>query len=189
MNIKHLFLLSLISLFPLSVLAGGTHDHEHEHEEKPKCTEEHAAMGHCTMDEDHHGAGHGNHAHKSTVGQPADADDATETIHVTALDTMRFEFDNEFEITPGKTITFVVTNTGKVRHEFSIGNEADQISHAEAMMKNPEMVHGDGEAAITLEAGETKSLTWKFDGDEEVVFACTLPGHYQAGMLRKQKIN
>lgn len=178
MNIKNILALTTLTLLSTTALASGSH--EAKHDEKPECTEEHAAMGHCEMDEMKH--------HASKVGMRADASKATETVKVNALDTMRFEFDREFDISPGKTITFEVTNTGTLRHEFSIGNHSDQISHAETMMKNPGMMHGDGDAAISLEAGETKSLTWTFEGNEEIVFACTLPGHYQAGMLHKQKV-
>ena len=134
----------------------------------------------------------GTHAHSheksNSTESRADIAKATETIHVTALDTMRFEFDKSFEITDGKTIEFVVTNEGKIRHEFSIGSEEEQINHAQYMLENPDMVHGDSDSAITLEAGETKRLVWTFSGNEEIVFACSLPGHYQAGMLHKQKV-
>ncbi len=184
-------LILTISIIALSIsssitFAGGSHAHSHDKQKKASCTAEHAAMGHCTMaDSNHHD---GAHAHVSTEGKPVNADQANQTVRVDMLDSMRFVFHDTFEIKAGQSIRFDVTNKGQIRHEFSIGNAVDQESHAKAMMENPDMVHGDGEAAITVEAGETKTLTWRFEGDEEIVFACTLPGHYQAGMIHKQSI-
>jgi len=187
---KNLILsLSILALTVSSPITFAAGNHEHAHD-KPKkantCTTEHATLGHCTMETSDNG--HGDHAHKSTVGKPVSEHEAQQTVRVDMLDTMRFVFNDEFEIKVDQTIRFEVTNKGQIRHEFSIGNAVDQESHAKAMMENPTMVHGDGEAAITVEAGETKILTWKFEGNEEIVFACTLPGHYQAGMIYKQNI-
>jgi len=174
--------LFLISTSSISY-AGGDHAHSHGNKKaaKVECTAEHAAMGHCKMSG-------GGHSHASKVGKPATADKATKVVRVDMLDTMRFVFNDQFEMKAGDIIRFEVTNKGKIKHEFSIGDEQDQLAHAKVMMENPDMVHGDGEAAITVDPGETKSLTWLFAGNEEVVFACTLPGHYQAGMLHKQKM-
>jgi len=183
-----------LSLSNTTVFASGDHAHSHSEQKKVSCTAEHAAMGHCTLEEPTHTKSnkHDHHAgepgHDSTVGKPVSVDQAQQTVRVDMLDSMRFVFHDTFEIKAGKTIRFDVTNKGQIRHEFSIGNAADQESHAKTMMENPTMVHGDGEAAITVEAGETKTLTWRFEGKEEIVFACTLPGHYQAGMIHKQNM-
>lgn len=187
----------ILSIITLSIsnsiaFASGDHAHSHDKQQKVSCTAEHAAMGHCSMEEsthtkankhDHHAGAHG---HNSTVGKPVNIDQAQQTVRVDMLDSMRFVFNDAFEIKAGKTIRFDVSNKGQIRHEFSIGNAVGQESHAKAMMENPTMVHGDGEAAITVDTSETKTLTWRFEGDEEIVFACTLPGHYQAGMIHRQ---
>jgi len=177
--------LTIALLISINTFAAGTHSHSHD--AKPKkntCTPEHAAMGHCKM-EDHGNHNHGGHS--SAVGKPSKAT-ASETVHVDMLDSMRFEFKEEFTIKAGKTMSFLVTNKGAIDHEFSIGNALEQENHAKMMMANPTMQHGDGEAAITVKPGQTKTLTWTFAGNETVVFACTLPGHYQAGMFYKQNI-
>lgn len=193
-------ILSIIALSISNVIsfAGGKHAHSHDKQKKTNCTTEHAAMGHCSMEEDpthkkankHEHSNHhsGAHGHDSTVGKRVSIEQAEQTVRVDMLDSMRFVFNDTFEIKAGKTIRFDVSNKGQIRHEFSIGNVVDQESHAKIMMENPTMIHGDGEAAITVEAGETKTLTWRFEGNEEIVFACTLPGHYQAGMIHKQNI-
>ncbi len=177
-------------LFASNAFAGGAHGGEHANsaeKAKPACSAEHAAMGHCEMDKAG-GHGHSDGGHGSSVGMPVESSKAMQTVNVDMLDTMRFVFNDKFDIKAGKVIQFKVTNKGKIRHEFSIGNFSEQEKHAKTMMANPTMNHGSGEAAITVEAGETKTLTWSFAGNEEIVFACTLPGHYQAGMFHKQTI-
>ena len=124
----------------------------------------------------------------SAVGLPATANQASKIIKVSLLDTMRFEYDQDLNISNGEIITFEVTNKGAIQHEFSIGDQVEQKTHAEMMMKMPGMVHEDGNS-ITVVAGETKKITWKFIGDEQVVFACNIPGHYQAGMFTKVDIS
>ena len=127
-----------------------------------------------------------NHAkHKTTVGYPALAKEATQTIHVSLTDKMEILFKEELAaINAPKTIHFIVTNQGKIRHEFSIGNEQEQAAHRAMMQQMPNMVHEDANT-ITLEPGETKTITWHFEGIDTVVFACNIPGHYEAGMFKK----
>jgi uncharacterized cupredoxin-like copper-binding protein len=48
----------------------------------------------------------------------------------------------------------------------------------------PGMTHSDGNT-MTVEPGMTETLTWDFEGDDVVVFACNIPGHYEAGMFQK----
>ena len=181
-------------LFTTNIFAGsgGIPKGEHGHnKEKPACTEEHEAMGHCKMEKSN-SHGHGDHeghgGHGGSVGMAVDSNKAMQIVNVDMMDTMRFVFHDKFDISPGKVIQFNVVNKGKIRHEFAVGNLSETESHAKMMMENPDMNHGDGEAAITVEPGQTKVLTWSFAGDEEVVFACTLPGHYQAGMFYKQQM-
>ena len=49
------------------------------------------------------------------------------------------------------------------------------------------MVHHDGNT-VTVKPGETKELTWKFKGNSDVVFACNIPGHFEAGMFHKESV-
>jgi len=136
------------------------------------------------------GGGH-KHAHSSegsNVGLPTADSEATTTIHVNMMDSMRYEFSPEPNIKSGDVVTFVITNKGKVPHEFSIGDEKEQLSHREMMQKMPDMVHEDGNT-VSLQPGESKSLTWKFTGDSEVVFACNVPGHFEAGMVHRVTLN
>ena len=116
------------------------------------------------------------------VGEPAAADAAERTVHVDLLDTMRFGFDGPLDLKRGETVRFVVTNRGQVRHEFSIGSADEQDAHRAMMRRMPNMVHDDPNT-VTVDPGQTRELTWRFDGDQPVVFACNIPGHAEAGMV------
>ena len=134
------------------------------------------------------GGSHGDDDHEgSPVGQLAMASQATKTIRVSAMDTMRYKFSPQLDLQEGDIVRFVISNEGKISHEFSIGDKKEQKAHREMMRKMPGMVHADGNT-ITIKQGETSELTWQFKGDKEVIFACNIPGHFEAGMFAKVKI-
>ncbi|MCG8314383.1 MAG: cupredoxin family protein [Pseudomonadales bacterium] len=165
----------LIGVLSAPVYAGGAHDggHHGAYQTKAKTHSNH------TKNKE---ADHGSHAHtESAVGKPANSLKPSKTIQVETMDTMRFTFSEELNIKNGDVIEFVVTNNGKIPHEFSIGNEKEQNSHRDMMRKMPNMVHEDGNT-VTVKPGEKKTLTWQFTGNDEVVFACNIPGHFEAGM-------
>ncbi len=125
----------------------------------------------------------------SPIGKSVKASASGKTIQVIASDDMRFYFSQKPVLHDGDIISFEITNVGKVAHEFSIGDENEQKAHQEMMRKMPGMVHEDGNT-ITVKPGETKTLTWQFKLNHEpnVVFACNIPGHFEAGMYMKTKI-
>jgi len=124
-------------------------------------------------------------AHKhgdSAAGRPGNPKKISRTIKITALD---IKYDKpEIKVKAGETIKFVVTNTGKLRHEFMIGDSEEQRQHAEMMKQMPDMVHEDANT-LTLEPGERKSLVWQFTKAGALEVACHIPGHYEAGMVSK----
>ncbi len=128
-----------------------------------------------------------NHAHDgahgdSAAGRPGNAKKISRTIKIAALD---IKYDKpEIKVKAGDTIKFVLTNAGKLRHEFMIGDAEEQREHAEMMKQMPDMVHADANM-ITAEPGETKSLVWQFTKTGTVEIACHIPGHYEAGMVSK----
>jgi uncharacterized cupredoxin-like copper-binding protein len=151
---KHLLKLVLISLSftSTSLLAAGSHDHSHA----------------------------GDNA-GFAVGEPAESK-PDRVYQVSMRDTMRFVFSPDFErLHEGDVIRFEVRNDGKIKHEFSIGNAEEQRKHAEMMRKMPDMAHEDPNT-VSLEPGASATLTWRFQGGDTVVFACNIPGHYEAGM-------
>jgi len=144
----------------------------------------------CLLSTNTFAGGSHHHKHEETVnrvGVPAKASQASKTIQVSMDDSMRFNFASVPNLKDGDIIRFVVTNDGKIDHEFSIGDEQEQSKHREMMRKMPNMVHEDGNT-ITVKPGETKEITWKFTGNSEVVFACNIPGHFEAGMVARSKI-
>jgi len=130
---------------------------------------------------------HGHDSEGSRVGYPSDEVDEVKIIHVVTKDTMRYEFSPKPEVEEGDVVKFVVTNEGLVNHEFSIGNKSEQELHRKMMRKMPNMIHEDGNT-VTVKPGETKVLTWKFSGNGGVVFACNIPGHFEAGMYHNMTI-
>lgn len=122
---------------------------------------------------------------KGPIGSPAQPTYAQKSIMVGLSDDMKINFNDKLsQIKSGTVIQFIVINEGKIAHEFSIGNQAEQIEHAKMMREMPSMIHSDGNT-VTVEPGKTKFLTWHFDGSDTVVFACNVPGHYEAGMFKK----
>ncbi|AOY01827.1 cupredoxin family protein [Jeongeupia sp. USM3] len=130
----------------------------------------------------------GSHA---SFGEPGRAADVSRTIKVRTLDTMKFDMSPAIgTISKGETIRFVISNPGQVEHEFAIGDAASQKAHAEMMQQMPGMQHHDEPGTVSLAPGQSKTLIWKFNkavtGD--IVLACHLPGHYQAGMHAEVKL-
>ncbi len=124
---------------------------------------------------------HGHDGMKFSVGEPGKGA-PNRQIKVSMRDTMRFVFEPPLSsLRDGETIEFVVTNDGVIQHEFSIGNAEDQVKHAEMMRKMPNMVHDDPNT-VSLAAGKTARLSWRFMGNDTVVFACNIPGHFEARM-------
>ena len=128
-----------------------------------------------------HDHSHGNA--KYSVGEPGKGT-PDRTISVSMQDTMRFVFDPDLdELKNGETIKFTVRNDGQIQHEFSIGNAQDQVKHAIMMQNMPDMKHNDPNT-VSLAPGELAKLSWKFMGKDTVVFACNIPGHFEAGMKK-----
>jgi uncharacterized cupredoxin-like copper-binding protein len=79
----------------------------------------------------------------------------------------------------GQAVTFVVTNSGAIEHEFVLGDEEVQAEHASEMAGG----HMDeDETAITVPPGETKELTTTFEAPGSTLAGCHVAGHYEAGM-------
>lgn len=100
--------------------------------------------------------------------------------------TKRFE-PSTLRVQAGEAIRFVVTNKGKLPHEFVIGTVQQQKRHEEMMQKMPGMKHEDANA-ISPAPGETKTLVWQFGQSGDVQIGWRVPGHYPAGMLGKVTI-
>lgn len=180
---KKLFLLVFwVSIFsPLSVFASGDHGSGDQGGGHGRDSSSTKPPGH------HDSPSKKMHQHgdkQGPVGSPAQPSFATRIIQVTLTDQMEINFKEKIEeIKSGTVIQFIVTNEGKISHEFSVGNQNEQKKHGEMMRKMPGMVHADGNT-VTVQPGKSKALTWHFEGEDLVVFACNIPGHYEGGMYK-----
>ena len=84
----------------------------------------------------------------------------------------------------GETVRFVVRNDGKQLHEMVLGTRKDIEEHAELMKKFPEMEHADPDMAH-MKPGKAGEIVWQFTKPGEFRFACSQPGHHEAGMVGK----
>lgn len=115
-------------------------------------------------------------------GEPADPGDADRTVRVRATDELAFE-PAVVEVRAGEVITFEVENTGKLPHDFTLGDEDAQEEHAREMEEmGADMAHTDPNAMM-IDPGETGSMTWRFVEPGDVLYGCHQPGHYDAGMV------
>lgn len=84
----------------------------------------------------------------------------------------------------GETVKFVFRNEGKIRHDAFIGDEAAQAEHENEMRE--EGSDGNGghhrDDAITVDPGQTGTLTHTFKAGDALVIGCHEVGHYAAGM-------
>lgn len=117
-----------------------------------------------------------------SYGEPADPSEADRTIEVNVDNDLVFE-PAEFEVSAGEVITFVISNTGDVEHEFVLGDEEAQEEMAQMMDSGEGHAHsGEMGNAVTIHAGETAELTWRFSEPGTVLVGCHVPGHWEAGM-------
>lgn len=135
---------------------------------------------------------HGEKSHSSPIkstkedfeqqpwGIGADKNLATRTISVTLDDNMKFS-PGSMEFNHGEVVNFIVTNKGKLMHEFVLGTKLYNQEHAELMKRFPNMEHAEPHMAHVA-PGETVELTWKFNQAGQFEFACLIAGHYDAGM-------
>ena len=114
---------------------------------------------------------------KATTTQPAAHGRATVAVRL-----------SEFKIKPAVPhvaagpVTFVVTNAGKVKHQFTI-IRTDKPASAALSKHNPDDdIPGARGEISALAPGATKQLVVKDLKPGHYALVCALPGHYQAGM-------
>ena len=143
-----------------------------------------ASMDHSNMNQNKMDHSMMNMDGMSEVGMPAKGAQPDKVIHVVLNDDMTIQFKKEVNIEPNDVVQFVVMNVGKIDHEFTIGSAKEQLEHREMMKSMPHHMHDSG-SAVTVKPGEAKQLLWHFHGDNKVEFACNIPGHAEAGMVKK----
>jgi uncharacterized cupredoxin-like copper-binding protein len=139
-------------------------------------------------------------------GQAAKAGPGTRTVTITMKDNV-YEPET-VAIKAGETVRFVIVNKGDFLHEFALGQPNDHAKHQDMMkmmmdhgmitatginhvamkMDHSKMgmgahAHGPESGSVLVEPGKQAELTWKFTKAMKVEFACTIPGHYESGMV------
>lgn len=148
----------------------------------------HTGMDHSAMMTDNSKMNHSammNTDGMSAVGMPAQGAKPDKVIHVLLSDDMKVTFKKDVDIEPNDVVQFVIMNTGKMAHEFSIGSAAEQLKHREMMKGMNDLHMHDSGSTVTVQPGKAKQLMWHFHGDSNVEFACNIPGHAEAGMVKK----
>lgn len=117
---------------------------------------------------------------RSASGEPGEAAAVDRVIDVSAED-IKFA-PTAITVHVGETVKFVVTNRGKLSHEFVIADKAGQKAHEKEMQSMGTMEHQDT-SAISIKPGESKVLIWKITQPGALQYGCHVPGHYSAGMV------
>ena len=113
-------------------------------------------------------------------GVEGDPSKVNRTIRISMDDSMHYS-QSQIRVAQGETITFVVTNKGKLLHELVLGTEDELKQHAELMRRNPGMEHDEPYMAH-VKPGATERITWKFSKPGTFHFGCLVAGHFEAGM-------
>lgn len=101
-------------------------------------------------------------------------------IEVKLTDALRIE-PATMTVPAGIPVTFVVTNSGSIEHEFVLGDDAAQAEH-ETEMGGSMGMGQDEEMAIGVGPGATKELTVTFPTAASLIAGCHVAGHYMGGM-------
>lgn len=123
---------------------------------------------------------------QKAFGKAGDPKKSTRTIRIVMDDDMRFR-PGRVTVRLGETVTFVVTNKGKILHEMVIGTPQELQEHAVMMKKFPGMEHDEPHMAH-VQPTTSASLVWTFNRAGEFDFACLIAGHFEAGMVGKIKV-
>ena len=137
------------------------------------------------------------------------ASDVSKTIKVDMYD--NYYKPKTINVKRGETVRFVVENKGVLVHEFNIATMMMHKKHGPEMLEmmkkgillptrinkekmkqmakmNPKMAHSHANSVL-LEPKQKAELIWKFTTNAELFGGCNVPGHLEAGMISKIKIN
>jgi len=117
-------------------------------------------------------------------GEPAEAADADRVIEMDANSDLTFDPDS-ITVSEGETVTFRITSTSNLMHDFVLGDAADQDAHEaemEEMRESGEMMEHSEPNAASVPGDGFVELTWHFTQPGTILFGCHQKGHYDAGM-------
>ncbi len=137
------------------------------------------------------GAGPAGHSHEGfSAGEPGDPKKPARVVSISMRDgdgTMSFVPKN-VDIRVGEQIKFVIRNNGVLDHEFVLATTEENLKHAEAMKKNPDMEHDDPNAK-RLAPKKSDEIVWKFTKKGTFEYGCLIPGHRESGMVGTVVVN
>jgi uncharacterized cupredoxin-like copper-binding protein len=117
------------------------------------------------------------------AGAPGDPTQPARVITVVMGESggaMNFTPDR-IQVKTGEQVRFVLENKGALAHEFRLASVKDNDEHAAMMQRMPDMQHREANT-ITLDAGKSGEMLWRFSKAGTFEFACLIPGHREAGM-------
>jgi uncharacterized cupredoxin-like copper-binding protein len=132
------------------------------------------------------GAGPKGHSHDDSfsAGEPGDPQKPARVVQITMGETdgkMMF-MPMKIEVKKGEQLKFVLRNNGELDHELVLATTAENLKHAEAMKKTPDMEHDDPNAK-RLAPKKADEMVWKFPKSGEFEYSCLIPGHRESGMV------
>ena len=118
---------------------------------------------------------------------------------------------SQIKIKNGETVKFIVKNLGELVHEYNIATKEMHLKHQPEMQKmvdneillaskidkikmkkmskkDQAMSHSHLNSLL-LEPKTEGVIIWTFETEADLEVACNVPGHYEAGMISKIKIN
>ena len=110
----------------------------------------------------------------------ASASSAAQIVEVKLTDALRIE-PAQLTVKAGQPVTFAVTNSGAIQHEFYLGDQAAQDAHEQEMSSMGAMGMNEPDG-IVLKPGETMELTHSFASAGTFLAGCHETGHYAGGM-------
>jgi uncharacterized cupredoxin-like copper-binding protein len=121
------------------------------------------------------------HEHHSTysAGEPGDPKKPSREI-VVEMSEMDYS-PSRIEVKRGEQIKFVVRNVGTEGHEFLLASTEDNLKHAAAMRKNPDMTHDEPDG-LYLARKQSDEILWKFTKIGTFEYSCLIPDHREYGM-------
>jgi uncharacterized cupredoxin-like copper-binding protein len=117
---------------------------------------------------------------ETAFGRPGDPRNVTHTIAVNMTDSMEF-IPARITVREGETVRFVVTNSGKKKHEMVIGTLAGLKEHAVLMKKHRGMKH-EAPYMAHVAPGKSETLDWQFTKPGVFHYACLVGHHLEDGM-------
>ncbi|MDQ3128554.1 MAG: cupredoxin domain-containing protein [Chloroflexota bacterium] len=79
----------------------------------------------------------------------------------------------------GRPVTFVITNSDPIEHEWIVGDAASHERHR----TGTEPTHGERPTELSIPAGTERRTTVTFASAGSQLFICHLPGHEAYGMV------